>query len=151
MSRTLAIGCGLICATVLTGCGGSQPAQTGYLYRYGNGESFIQWHRHGQKFHGTVSTTQSCCVEGPARLIGGTDTINGTISGSNVFFHASHWHGTLHSYGLLIRTEPPGGVGVRFRRASIADYNAAVAQTKARVERQKKRQAAEQATTSTAP
>ena len=135
-----------MCASLLAGCGGSHPvsdAAHGYLYRYGNGESFIQWHRQGQKVHGTIhETTIACCTPIPARLIRGTLTVNGTISGSNVLVHLSNgvrWNGTLHSYGLLITSEEPSGapVGVRYRRASGAEYNAAVAQTKAAFQRQK--------------
>ena len=146
MSRTLAFGCGLLCAGVLAGCGGSRPvpdAAHGYLYRYGNGEAFLQWHRQGQKVHGTINeTTIACCAPIPARIIEGTDTVYGTISGPNVLLHLStgvSWNGTLHSYGLLIRSEYPSGVplGVRYRRASGADYNAAVAQTKTAFQRQK--------------
>jgi hypothetical protein len=146
MLRTLAIGCGVVCASVLAGCGGSHPvpdAAHGYLYRYGNGEAFIQWHRHGQKVHGTINeTTIACCTPIPARIIEGTRAVNGTIAGSNVFLQLSNgvrWNGTLHSYGLLIRSEYPSGapLGVRYSRASGADYNAAVAETKAEFQRQK--------------
>jgi hypothetical protein len=147
MSRTLAIGCGVICVGVLAGCGGSQRA-SGYLYRYGNGEAFIQWQRHREHIHGTWSTTQSCCVEGPARLMTSSVRLNGSISGKNVLFDSPHGEtvsGTLHSYGLLLTSCPPCGVGVRYRRTSVADYNAAIAQTKATVQRMRKRQAAEQA------
>lgn len=136
----------------LAACGGSSGAR-GYLYRYGNGESFIQWQRHGHKVHGTIRTTQSCCVEGPARLLRGSFTVYGTISGSNVLLHYPHGvtvNGTLHSYGLLMRsTAYP--VGIRYRRASVGDYSAAVAQTEAAVQRLKKNQVTEKATTSTSP
>ena len=146
MSRTSAISCGIACAGVLAGCGGSHgvpDAAHGYLYRYGNGEAFIQWHRQGQKVHGTISETLiACCTPIPARLIRGNLTVNGTISGSNVFIHLSNgvrWNATLHSYGLLIGSESPSGasLGVRYRRASGADYNAAVAETKAALQRRK--------------
>ena len=146
MLRAFAIGCGVVCAGALAGCGGSHgvpDAAPGYLYRYGNGEAFLQWHRHGRKFHGTINeTTIACCAPVPARLIQVTRTVRGTISGSNVFFHVSNgvrWNATLHPYGLLIRSEEPSGapLGVRYRRASGADYNAAVAETKAAFQRQK--------------
>ena len=143
-----------VCICLAAGCGGSSGAR-GYLYRYGNGEAFIQWEQHGHHVHGTISDTQSCCVRGPARLNGGTLTVNGRIAGSNVLLHVSNggrwWRGTLHPYGLLMSNGVPGEVGVRYQRASVADYNAAVAQTKAAVERMKKRQAAERATTSAGP
>jgi hypothetical protein len=59
-------------------------------------------------------------------------------------------NGTLHSYGLLMRsTAYP--VGIRYRRASVGDYSAAVAQTEAAVQRLKKNQVTEKATTSTSP
>ena len=146
MSRTLVISCGVVCAGVLAGCGGSHPVPDvarGFLYRYGNGEAFIQWHRHGRKVHGTISeTTIACCTPIPARIIEGTHTVKGTISGSNVLLHLStgvRWNGSLRSYGLLIRSEFPSGtpLGIRYRRASGADYNAAVAETKAAFQRQK--------------
>lgn len=146
MSRTLAISCAVVCAGVLAGCGGSHSvpdAAHGYLYRYGNGEEFMQWQRHGQKVHGTITdTTIACCTPIPARIIEGTLTVNGTISGSNVFLHLSNgvrWNGKLHPYGLLVSTEEPSGapLGVRYRRASGADYNAAVTQTKAAFQRQR--------------
>jgi hypothetical protein len=146
MLRTLAVGCGVVCASVLAGCGGSHgvpDAAHGYLYRYGNGEAFLQWHRHGQKVHGKITeTTITCCTPIPARIIETTHAVNGTLSGSDVFLHLTNgpsWNGTLHSYGLLIRSEEPSGapLGVRYRRASGADYNAAVAQTKAAFRRQK--------------
>src|SRR5262249_42508492 len=111
--------------------------------RYGNGEAFIQWHRQGQKVHGTIGeTTIACCTPIPARLIRGNLTVNGTISGSNVFIHLSHAvrrNATLHSYGVLTGSECPSGasLGVRCRRASGADYNAAVAETKAALQRRK--------------
>lgn len=146
MLRALAIGCVGVCASVLAGCGGSHPvpdAAHGYLYRYGNGEAFIQWHRHGQKVHGTITdTTIACCEPIRPHLIERKVTLDGTISESNVFLHLSNgvrWEGTLHPYGLLVSTEEPSGapIGVRYRRASGADYNAAVARTKAAFQRQK--------------
>lgn len=146
MSRSLAIGCAVVCASVLAGCGGSRPvpdAARGYLYRYGNGEAFMQWQRHDQKIHGTLNeTTIACCAPIPARIIQRTLAVNGTVSGSHVLLHLSDdvaWNGTLLSSGVLIRSEYPSGVplGVRYRRATGADYNAAVAQTKAAFQRQK--------------
>jgi hypothetical protein len=145
MLRTLAIGC-VVCASVLAGCGGSHPvpdSAEGYLYRYGSGESFLQWHRDGQKFHGTISETSIAGVAPyPARLIEKTSTVSGTILGSSVFFNGSNgvrWYGTLHSYGLLMVSEQPSGapINVRYPRASGADYNAAVAQTKEAFRRQR--------------
>ena len=128
MMRTVAAGCGVLCASVLAGCGGSHlvpDAAHGYLYRYGNGEAFVQWQRHGQEVHGTLNeTTIACCVPIPARITERTLAVR--------------WDGALHSYGLLIRSEYPSGapLGVRYRRASGADYYAAVAQTKAALRRQ---------------
>ena len=147
MSRALAA-CGVILfASVLAGCGGSHPvpdAAHGSLYRYGNGEAFIQWQRDGQKLHGTISeTTITCCEPMPARLVETTHIVNGTISGSKVFLHLLNgvrWNGTLHSYGLFVRYEHSQGrgvpLGIRYRRASGSDYNAALAQTKAAFQRQ---------------
>jgi len=146
MFRTLAIGCGVLCVGVLAGCGGSHSVPDtahGYLYRYGNGEAFMQWHRHGQNVHGTINeTTIACCIPIRPHLIDSKVTLDGTISGSNVSLHLSNgvrWDGTLHTYGVLISTEEPSGapIGVRYRLASGADYNAAVAQTKAALQRQK--------------
>lgn len=150
MSRSLAIGCAVVCASVLAGCAGSHPVPDsahGYLYRYVNGESFIQWQRHGQQVHGTISnttishTTIACCIPNRPRLIEKSLTVNGTILGSTVFFHLSNgvrWNGTLHPYGLLITSEQPSGapINIRYPRAHGADYNAAVAQTKAAFQRQ---------------
>ena len=131
-----------MCAFALAGCGGSRGAHS-YLLRYGNGESFIQWQQHGQHVHGTISTTQSSATSPyPVRLLQQSLTLTGTVSGSNVFLHLSNgmkWNGTLHSYGLLLRAESTSGPpqSARYRRASVADYDAAVAQTKARVRQQK--------------
>jgi hypothetical protein len=59
MSRTLAIGCAVVCAGVLAGCGGSHRLGVtwprGYLYPYGNGVAFVQLQRHGDRLHGTLS------------------------------------------------------------------------------------------------
>lgn len=146
MSRVLAIGGAVVCAGLLAGCGGSRPVPDGargYLYRYANGESFIQWQRHGQKVRGRISdTTIACCVPIRPRLIEKTLTLSGTILGSTVFFHLSNgvrWNGTLEPYGLLITSEQPSGapINVRYPRASGADYDAAVARTKAAFERRK--------------
>lgn len=146
MLRTLATGCGVVCVGVLAGCGGSHSvpdAAHGYLYRYGNGEAFMQWHRHGQNVRGTINeTTIACCIPIRPHLIDSQVTFEGTISGSNVFLHLSNgvrWDGTLHTYGVLISTEEPSGapIGVRYRLASGADYNAAVSQTKAALQREK--------------
>jgi hypothetical protein len=160
LSGALVIGCGVICAGALAGCGGSHRLQAdgrpGYLYRYGNGESFLQWHRHGQKVHGTIRTTGFPGF-GPARVFRDTTTFKGTISGSKFVLHQSNGNpdlvATLHSYGLLVVNTSglPRDIGVRYRRATVADYNAAAAQTKAAVERQKARQAAEQAAASSSP
>jgi hypothetical protein len=144
MSKTLAIASGVACAGVLAGCGGSQRAQDaarGYLYRYGNGEAFIEWQRNGQHVHGTNSTTQiACCAPIRRHLIEQSVTLNGTISGSNVLLHYSNgttWAGTLTPSALLIRSAQriPAGAPplplLRFRRATVADYNATAAKTKA--------------------
>lgn len=163
LSRTIAVVCVVIaCASVLAGCGGSQrvratgaaqriraadasqrvqSAAHGYLYRYGNGEAFIQWQRHGHLVRGTNSTTQiACCAPIPRHLIEASLTVTGTISGSNVRLHYSNgttWTGTLTPSALLIRSaqhipagDPPLPLQ-RFRRATLADYNAAAAKTKA--------------------
>jgi hypothetical protein len=144
MLRTLAVGCGVVCGSVLAGCGGSHPvpdSAQGYLYRYGNGESFMQWHRQGQKVHGTINdTTIACCMPIRPRIIEGTVTVNGTISGSNVVLHLSNgvtWTGTLSHPGVFIRLSDNAPMASRYRPASGADYNAAVAQTKAAFQRQK--------------
>jgi hypothetical protein len=144
MLRTLAIASGVLCAGVLAGCGGSHPvpdAAHGYLYRYGNGESFLQLHRHGQKVHGTIDeTTIACCAPIPARLIREALTVNGTISGSNVLLRLSNgvtWTGTLSHSSVSIRSSNNAPLAIRYRLANGADYNAAVAQTKAAFQRQK--------------
>jgi hypothetical protein len=144
MLRTLAIGCGVLCAGGLAGCGGSHSvpdAAHGYLYRYGNGESFMQWHRHGQKVHGTINeTTIACCLPIRPRIIEGAVTVNGTVSGSKVVLHLSNgvtWRGTLSHPGVSIRRSGNAPLAIRYRPAIGADYNAAVAQTKAAFQRQK--------------
>jgi hypothetical protein len=137
----------------LAACAGSSGTR-GYLYRYGNGEAFIQLQRHGRHLHGTIRDTQFAAV-GPARLLTGGGAVRGTISGSNVTLRGLGGTviGTLSSFGLVIRADARTGapLGERYRPASVADYNAAVAQTEATVQRQKARQAAEEATTPAGP
>ena len=134
-----------------SGCAGSHRAGTpaperegsrqvqgtarGYLYRYGNGEAFIQWRRRGQHVHGTISTTQiACCAPIPRRLIQKRDTVSGTISGSTIVLHLSTgvtWTGKLSGSGVSIRSSDKAPLAIRFVPASVADYTAAAAKTKA--------------------
>jgi hypothetical protein len=163
LSKTPAVACVTVaCASMLAGCGGSrnvqaagkspraetagraqrvQNAARGYLYRYGNGEAFIQWQRDGRHVRGTNSTTQiTCCAPVRPHLIEESVAVTGTISGSKVLLHYSNgttWTGTLTPTALLIRSaqripagDPPLPLQP-FRRATGADYNAAAAKTKA--------------------
>ena len=124
--------------------GGMSSGAQGYLYRYGNGEWFIHWQRHGQHIRGTISDTQLAACGCSVPPGGESGPVTGTISENNVVLHMPGgvtWNGTLSSSGLVVRTESPSDapLGDRFHAASVADYNAAVAQTIAAVYRQRKR------------
>lgn len=134
-----------------SGCAGSHRSSTpppertgpqqvrwtgrGYLYRYGNGEAFIQWQRRGQHVQGTISTTQiACCAPTPRRLIEKRDAVSGTISGTRIVLHLSTgvtWRGNLYRSGVFIRYSDKAPLPIRFLRASLADYTLAAAKTRA--------------------
>jgi hypothetical protein len=127
-----------------SGGAGSSAAQS-YLYRYGDGEWFIHWQRHGQHLHGTISDTQLAACGCSVPPGGESGPVSGTISGKNVALHLPNgvtWVGTLTSSGgLVIRNASPSGapLGERFRPATVADYNTAIAHAKAFDEGQRKR------------
>jgi hypothetical protein len=127
--------------------GGNQP---GYLYTDGSSAIFIQWTQSRRTINGQMQLFRSLDRERPARTEHATFLLDGTANGRSViltvkkesllanfgFIGGRRLTGTLESRGLsLVWPANDGSLQTTtFRRATVADYNRAIAGFRRRIQ-----------------
>jgi hypothetical protein len=146
--RLVLLVCGVPLALLLTGCGASSPtakpakpapaqkpstsSQHGFLATASNGALFIQWTRIGNTVKGTLSEAYTSLAD-PTQAQSESHSFTGVISGSSITLtldSGTNWNGTLDGSSVTLSYANSDGslATFDFRRGSVADYNAAVAQ-----------------------
>ena len=127
--------------------GGDQP---GYLYTDNSSAIFIQWTQARRTVNGQVQLFRSLDRERPARAEHATFLLDGTTNGRSVvltvkkegllasfgFIGGRRLNGTLDGRGLNLVWPADDGTlqTTTFRRATVADYNRAVAGFRRRIQ-----------------
>jgi hypothetical protein len=131
--------------------GATQP---GYLAYASNGVLFIQWTRAGNAVTGTLAESYTE-LSNPAQVSHESHTFTGVINGSSITItldSGDNWNGTVTGSTITLNAPLASNGQISsftFRRATVADYNAAVqgvnGQGRAAQQAQTQQQAAQKA------